>query len=265
MASLLLKNGFVVTPDGVVPGGVASEDGVINAVGDVKALPSSELEIDVRGGFIMPGLIDPHVHLGTGGSADDAKFLEDLASETRSAAAGGITTIVTDHENAHGSSWITTRLRNGRPLLELAKEAIPSRSPVDVRYTANPCTTDDLADIASLAAQSVTSFKMFPSYVGEAAEEFGITTVDMSYIYQALEAIAGADTPWRPTQGMVHCEEPGICDLLKDRYRDQHDSLEWWTRSRPAICEAMQIFDVGMIAERRTGACTSPTSPRRRA
>ena len=72
---------------------------------------------------------------------------------------------------------------------------------------------------------------MFPSYVGEAAEEFGITTVDLAFIFRALEIIGELDRPWRPTQGMVHCEEPGICDLLKERYRLDHDTLEWWTRS----------------------------------
>jgi dihydroorotase-like cyclic amidohydrolase len=250
VASLSLKNGFVVTPDAVVPGGISSEDGVITAIGSPESFPSADLEIDVHGSYILPGVIDPHVHLGTGGTAYDAKFLEDLITETRSAAAGGVTTLVTDHENANGSSWITTRVtREGTPLLQLAKEAIAPRSPIDVRYTANPCTDDHLADIPMLVEQSVTSFKMFPSYVGEAAAEFGITTVDMSFIFRAQETIGRLDQPWRPTQGMVHCEEPGICDLLKARHRDSHESLEWWARSRPAICEAMQIFDVGMIAK----------------
>ena len=177
MAGLVLKNGFVVTPAGVVPGGIASEDGVITVVAASGSLPKGDPENDVHGSFILPGVIDPHVHLGTGGTADDAKFLSDLASETRSGAAGGVTTIVTDHESAHGVSWVTTKLsRDGVSLLQLAKEAIPSRSPIDVRYTANPCTDDHLDEISNLVEQSVTSFKMFPSYVGAAAEEFGITT-----------------------------------------------------------------------------------------
>lgn len=249
MASLSVTNGLVVTPEAVLPGGLASEEGVIVAIGEGRSLPRAEVEIDAHGGVILPGIIDPHFHLGTGGSADDAKFLEDLVTETRAAARGGVTTIATDHENAHGQSWITTSVRrDGRTLLELAKEAIPGRSPLDVRYTGNPCRPDDLEDLPSLVEHSVTSFKMFPSYTGEAAEEFGITTVDMAFIFQVLEGAARLDRPDRPTQAMVHCEEPGVCDLLKARYRKDHDSLDWWTRSRPDICEAMQIFDVGMLA-----------------
>src|SRR3954462_5385281 len=118
MADLVLRNGRVVTPGGVVVGGLAIEDGVIVAIGADRALPSGDDEIDLRGMVALPGMIDPHVHLGVGGSADDAKFLEDMRTETAPAAVGGVTTIVTDHENANGDSWVTTRIaRDGESLL----------------------------------------------------------------------------------------------------------------------------------------------------
>lgn len=256
MADLVLRNGLVVTPGGIVRGGLAIEDGVIVAVGSNRALPAGSEEIDLRGMVALPGMIDPHVHLGVGGSADDAKFLEDMTSETRPAAIGGVTTIVTDHENAGGDSWVTTRIqRDGEALLDRAKRELEERSLIDVRFTANPDCDEDIEEIAALVDNGVSSFKMFPSYVGEEAAEFGIRTVEYAFIYQALERIAAAERPGRPTQGMVHCEEPTICVMLKERYRAEgHESLEWWTRARPAICEAMQIFDVGMMAK-ETGAC----------
>jgi dihydropyrimidinase len=255
MTTIRVINGLVVTPHGIINGGVWAEDGVIGLVGDNRQLPAADETLDARGRFVLPGLVDPHVHLGVGGTADDAKFLSDLASETQAAAAGGITTVVTDHENAHGPSWVTTRPgADGRALLEHAKAAIASRSPVDVRYTANPSNADDLREMPALVEQSVTSFKMFPSYVGAEAEEFGIETVDLAFIYEAFEAIARLDHPGRPTQGMVHCEEPGICSLLKTRLRAGNTgSLAGWAQARPAICEAMQIQDIGLIAK-QTGA-----------
>jgi dihydropyrimidinase len=255
LADLVLKHGSVVTPGGTVRGGLAIEDGVIVAIGPDRALPAGSTEIDLLGRVALPGVIDPHVHLGVGGSADDAKFLEDMTTETAPAAVGGVTTIVTDHENAHGDSWVTTRIeRDGDALLAHAKRELEQRSLVDVRFTANPDCEDDLDEIAALVEQGVSSFKMFPSYLGEEAAEFGITTVEYAFIYRAFEQIAAAERPDRPTQGMVHCEEPTIAAMLKERYREQgNESLEWWTRSRPAICEAMQIFDVGMMA-RETGA-----------
>src|SRR5579859_7010278 len=145
---LTLKGGAVVTPGGMIEGGIAVDGGVIVAIGRDRALPAAATEIDVKGAIVLPGMIDPHVHLGVGGSADDAKFLDDLATETRAAALGGITTIVSDHENAHGESWVTLRERDGEPLLERAKREGESRSPIDFRFTANPCREPDLDEIA---------------------------------------------------------------------------------------------------------------------
>ncbi|GAG24409.1 unnamed protein product, partial [marine sediment metagenome] len=57
--------------------------------GDEVLLPT-EKEIDVKGNIVFPGFIDPHVHF------DDPGFTEreDFETGTRSAAAGGITTII---------------------------------------------------------------------------------------------------------------------------------------------------------------------------
>lgn len=247
---LVLRGGHVVTPGGVLKGGLAIDEGVIVAIGTDRALPAALEVIDLAGRIALPGMIDPHVHLGVGGSADDAKFLDDLTTETEAAALGGVTAIVSDHENANGPGWVTTRIwREGETLLDRAKREGERRSLIDFRFTANPSTDEGLDEIPELAEAGVTSFKMFPSYVGEEAAEFGIRTVELAFIYRAFERIAQAETRDRPTQGMVHCEEPTICGMLKERYRAQgRDALEWWSRARPAICEAMQIFDVGMIS-----------------
>ena len=247
MADLVLRNGRVVTPTGMVGGGIAIEDGVIVAIGADRELPSGTHEIDLQGRVALPGVIDPHVHLGVGGSADDAKFLEDMTTETEPAAVGGVTTIVSDHENAHGDSWVTTRIeRDHESLLAHAERELEARSPIDVRFTANPDCDEDLDEIAALVEQGVSSFKMFPSYLGEEAAEFGITTVEYEFIFRRVRADRRRRAPRPPDAGHLHCEEPTISAMLKERYRREgHDSLEWWTRSRPAICEAMQIFDVG--------------------
>src|SRR4051794_26776765 len=102
MADLVLKNGRIVTAQGIVTGGLAIESGVITAIAADRALARGETVLDLKGQIVLPGMIDPHVHLGVGGSADDQKFLDDLSTETAAAAVGGVTTIVSDHENAHG-------------------------------------------------------------------------------------------------------------------------------------------------------------------
>jgi dihydroorotase-like cyclic amidohydrolase len=260
MADLVLKGGRVVTPEGVVSGGLAIENGVIVNIGPDRSLPAGSHTIDLAGRVVLPGLIDPHVHLGVGGSADIPKLLSDMEKETSAAALGGITTIVTDHENASGPSWVTTLLdEDGETLLDRAKRECAARSPIDFRFTANPDKDEHLDEIPALVEQGVTSFKMFPSYVGDEADAFGISTVEYEFIFRAFERIAAAESEDRPTQGMVHCEEPTICGMLKQRYRDEgRTGLEWWTRARPAACEAMQIFDIGMIALETRGRAYIP-------
>src|SRR5947209_16206623 len=95
MAELTLRNGFVVTPTGLVRGGLSSEDGQIVAIGASRGLPAGDVDIDVEGKIIFPGVIDPHVHLGLGAEPGQASFNKELVTESRDAAVGGVTTFVT--------------------------------------------------------------------------------------------------------------------------------------------------------------------------
>src|SRR5215470_5527980 len=86
-AELVFKNGLVVTPSGTIEGGVAVVDGKIAAVGHDAFLPAADREIDLGGKYLLPGVIDPECHLGSHRSLAD-----DFRSETRAAAASGVTT-----------------------------------------------------------------------------------------------------------------------------------------------------------------------------
>lgn len=255
-ADLVIRNALVVGESGVFPGGVAIADGVIIAIGSDRWLPAGQATIDARGRMLLAGAIDPHVHLGVGGTADEAKLAEDFRTETRAAATGGITTFVTNHEHASGPSYITTTLTGelgGRTmtLLDKAKALGEERSVIDFRFTGLPQTRENLDEIPQMVAQGVSSFKFYPSYQGEEAAEFGIKTLDWGFIFEGFERLAAARTESTVPIGMVHCEEPYICAVLKDRLRGagRAGSLGDWADSRPAEAEAMQIFDVGMVAQ----------------
>lgn len=92
MADLTLRNAIVVTPGGLLRGGLAVTDGVITQVTADAELPAATTEVDVAGKYLIPGIIDPHVHLGIGDGAGPEKLERDFASESRDAAAGGVTT-----------------------------------------------------------------------------------------------------------------------------------------------------------------------------
>ena len=255
-ADLVIRNALVVGESSVFHGGVAAAGGVIIAVGADRWLPAGQTTIDARGRMLLAGAIDPHVHLGVGGTADEAKLAEDFRTEPRAAATGGITTFVTNHEHAHGPSYITTTQtseHNGQTvtLLDKAKAFGEERSVIDFRFTGLPQTRENLDEIPRMVAEGVTSFKFYPSYQGEEAADFGIKTLDWGFIFEGFERLAAARNESVVPIGMVHCEEPYICAVLKDRLRadGRPGSLGDWADSRPAEAEAMQIFDVGMVAK----------------
>ena len=88
---LRIKNARMVKNEELKEVNIYVEGGKIKDIlpGD-EALLSVKKEIDAQGKVVLPGFIDPHVHF------DDPGFTEreDFESGTKSAAAGGITTII---------------------------------------------------------------------------------------------------------------------------------------------------------------------------
>lgn len=89
----LILNGDVVTETGVQPMDLGLKDGrimVVAARGSLPADPGTVREVlDATGQLVMPGAIDIHFHC----RAPAYPARGDFATETRAAAAGGVTTI----------------------------------------------------------------------------------------------------------------------------------------------------------------------------
>ncbi len=85
--SLLIRNGRIIDPANRVDqqGDLLVQDGCIAEPGGT--LPADVREIDAAGCWVVPGLIDMHVHLREPGE----EYKEDILSGTRAAAAGGFT------------------------------------------------------------------------------------------------------------------------------------------------------------------------------
>ena len=80
--SLLLRSGVVITMNDrfdVVAGDVAIRDGRIEAVGHVDETMRFDRVVDAGGGYVLPGLIQTHIHLCQTlfrGVADDLPLLD---------------------------------------------------------------------------------------------------------------------------------------------------------------------------------------------
>lgn len=89
--SILVKNGRVIDPDTKRDGkfDLLIDDGKIQKV-DEKIEEKADEVIDAEGCYVMPGLIDMHVHLRDPGLT----YKESVETGARAAARGGITTVV---------------------------------------------------------------------------------------------------------------------------------------------------------------------------
>ena len=89
MSTLVIRNGILITGDGVVTADLAVTDEQIVAVG--RDLHGDQI-IDAAGCYVIPGAVDNHVHLqmALGGLVSSDSF----CTGTVAAACGGTTTVI---------------------------------------------------------------------------------------------------------------------------------------------------------------------------
>lgn len=84
---ILIKGGYIVNEGRVFNGNIVIEDGNIIEVTKQQPEASFDETIDASGCYVLPGVIDDHVHFREPGLTAKA----DIESESRAAAAGGVT------------------------------------------------------------------------------------------------------------------------------------------------------------------------------
>lgn len=90
MYSLLIRNAVIARPDGTtLEGDLACEHGLIARIATHIDAPADET-VDAHGALLLPGVIDTHVHFREPGK----EYKEDLASGSRAAARGGVTSFL---------------------------------------------------------------------------------------------------------------------------------------------------------------------------
>lgn len=85
---LLIKGGVCVLPWGQEEASVGVRNGRIMAIGDLSAATADRV-LDAAGLHVLPGLIDPHVHLRDPGD----RAVETIPTGTKAAVLGGLTAV----------------------------------------------------------------------------------------------------------------------------------------------------------------------------
>ncbi len=231
---LVVTGGTLVDPDwGELSGGLAVRDGRIAALLAPGETPDAAETIDASGLVILPGVIDPHTHLGFARS-----FEEDVETETRSAALGGVTTVMSFHRQYKGAE--------PAPYDELPEliAAIDARAAVDVGLHFGMLAESQVRQIPRYAAAGVTSHKFYMAYRGPDGATVGmVNECDDGLLLEGLRLIG--------EQGGVACIHAENTDIVNRTMRQVRESgadgLRAWSKARPAFAEAENIQRVAFF------------------
>jgi len=189
---LVLRNTKVYTSRGIIEAGVAIDEGRIFKVAKEPNLPQASAESDLKGHLLLPGLIDPHVHLRD----QQLAYKEDFSSGTAAAAAGGVTLTIDMPNNKP----VTMDVRSLRERMNLAK----TRSIVNVAfYSAFP---ENLEEIRLIVREGAVAFKLYLSQrIG------GLDIEDDDALLHAFNEVKKRKVPIS-----VHAEDKGTLEKMRE-------------------------------------------------
>ena len=116
MSNFIIKNGNIVNEGRQIVGSLVVTDGIIEQItandSDLDSIIYKDYEtIDAKGCYVIPGIIDTHVHFREPGLTHKA----DIASESKAAAYGGITSYF-DMPNTNPQTTTMEALREKQKL-----------------------------------------------------------------------------------------------------------------------------------------------------
>ncbi|HMQ55644.1 MAG TPA: amidohydrolase family protein [Anaerolineae bacterium] len=254
---LKIIGGRVVTPAGIQEGvEIAVKDGRIVAMGSGPHLPAARETINVKGKYVLPGLVDSEAHPGC-----YVPFDKDIKSETWEAAAVGVTT--------WGIHAPSTRL-GAEPfqeyvqpehvlpfsqVLDGAIDIINQHSAVDVFLTFMIETDAQAAEIPLYAEKwGVTSHKLYLQSMKPELDKYWAGRraglghgFDDGTVYQVMEQTAKIG---RPGIVAIHPENWQIGRVFEKRLIEAgRTDFGAWTDRSPDFCEAHHVHSYSFLAK----------------
>ena len=217
----VVRNAHCVTAADVFDCDIGIKDGVIVALGSLSGarLGPGETEIDAGGRTVMPGGVDGHCHFDQPMS-DGSVMADDFFSGTRSAAAGGTTTVIPFACQQKGGSLREAvkdyhRRADGKAVIDYAFHLIVS-DPV-------PVVRDE--ELPQLIREGYTSFKLYMTY-----DDLKLSD------RQILEVLAVARREGAMT--MIHAENEGCIGWLTEQLLAAGQGApRYHAASRPMLVE----------------------------
>ncbi len=217
MFDYVIEKGTVVTAEATFVADVGIEGEQITAVG--RNLQGRQT-IDATGMLVIPGGIDPHVHLQY--QLPQYRSADDFFTGTRAAALGGTTTII---------DFVEPKPQQ-RMVEALADRRAEADGQVVIDYglhmTIGPYEMDKLAQMAEAYGAGCASFKLYMAY--------GMRLTD-DQLLRALQAV-------RDVNGLpvVHAENWDVISaLVAQNLAAGRTEPRWHPHSRPPLLEAEAV------------------------
>jgi dihydropyrimidinase len=239
MVDTVIANAKIVTPTEIIRGSIAIDDGRIEMVGPHFLMPKATQVIDAGERFVIPGLVDPHVHYGLVGSGSFSENCKrDWRPDSVGAAFGGVTTVM-PMLMAAKDSYV--------PLTKDLMQWGAHNSAVDYAFTVIVAQERHLSDMQALFDMGVTAFKhFFTAFKGEEGEQINVQGVDEGYFYRSLEAIRRLGAP---AIAMCHAEDCELYNVFVERQRSLgRNGLKAWNDGRPPFTESVRIEMAARLA-----------------
>jgi allantoinase len=202
---VIIKNGLLVTSHGQVKADLGVTDGIITSIADripdggAGGIRKIRKIIDAGGKYVLPGVVDAHVHFNDPGFPDR----EDMGTGTAAAAAGGVTTVI-DMPLSGAPAVVSVES------LELKKQAAAARAGVDYALWGG-LVNDNVAHMEAMHRAGAIAFKAFTCFAGD---DFPYATPDVLYRGMKEAARLGALVG-------LHCEDESLTSAGEARGVDK--------------------------------------------
>ena len=237
---LLITNASAVIPKvGIVETNIMIEEGKIKALTSSANEISASIKVDAKGKYVLPGAIDPHVHYGVYTPINEA-----ARTESRSAAVGGVTTMIRMLRLYESYRNVTRQL-----------DASKKNHHIDYSIHASILRPEQLNEITYLKELGINSLKIYMNlgadlnhiYMDLEPDTRGIRDHEVNMTDELMVGIVNEGSKAHSTV-LVHAENPTMCSVhMREAKKKGAMGLKAWSDSRPRSSEAESVVKISEL------------------
>jgi dihydropyrimidinase len=227
---LAVNNGLIINSTHKEYANLGVKDGKIVVIS--KEPISAKNEIDAKGKWVIPGVVDTHVHFALKQGQGDTAVITDDNYETGpiASAVGGVTTFV-DYA-------ICPQNRSLKSFLNERIEMADKGSCIDFGFHSGITNSspESLKEIQGVVEMGIPSFKFFMTY-----RKWGFA-VGMGFLWEVFKILKELNGT-----ACIHCEQDEIIEFLREKHKDEK-SMEYFGLTRPDFSEEISVAELAILA-----------------